>query len=156
MNGERIEELVGRVQSLPDLAARNAALELVQAVMDFHATGLRRMIELVFETDPSGRVEDALAADDSVSGILLLHDLHPLDLGARVRRALDQPAFHGRVELMSLEGGVVRVRVLSGPGLRPAIEKVLGNAAPDAAAIALEGGEVQAADFVPLEQLLAS
>ena len=161
MNTGRIEELVSQVRSLPDSTARNAALELVQAVMDFHAGGLERMMKIVFETDSSGRVQKALGSDDLVSSVLLLHDLHPLDLEARVIRALDQPAFRSRgatVELLSVQNGVVRVRVEGGPGLRAAVEEVLANAVPDAVGIALEGaGEgVPAADFVPLEQLLAT
>ena len=161
MNTDRIEELVRHVQALPDPAARNAALELVQAVMDFHAGGLERMMQVVSDADSSGRVKQALGADELVSSILLLHDLHPLDLQARVARALDQTAFQSRgakVELLSTDGGIVRVQIEGGLGLRAAVEKALANAAPDAEHIALEGagGQIPAADFVPLEQLLAT
>ena len=74
--------------------------------MDFHADGLERMMQMVSEADSSGAVQQALGSDDLVGGILLLHDLHPLDLEARVPRALDQPEFQSRgsgCELISVE-----------------------------------------------------
>jgi len=161
VNVEKIEELANRVRSLPDANARNAALELIQAVMDLHAGALERMLEITAAADPESKVIDAFVADDLVSSLLLLHDLHPLDLTARVQRALDQPAFRARgahVELVSIENDFIRVRIAGGAGLRNAVEQALSNAAPDAAGIAIEGGQegAPAADFVPLAQLLAT
>lgn len=161
MNTARIEELVSRVRSLPDPNARNVALDLVQAVMDLHSSALARMMEIIPETDASGGVTAALAADDLVASLLLLHDLHPSDMETRVRRALEQPALHAqgaRVELISLDEGIVRVRIEGGPSLRAAVEQVLSDAAPDAAAVVVEGADdaTAPANFVPLEQLLAS
>ena len=161
MNTARIEELVSRVRSLPDPNARNVALDLVQAVMDLHSSALARMMEIVSETDAADQVGSALANDDLVASLLLLHDLHPSDLETRVKRALEQPALHAegtRVELVSLDEGVVYVRIEGGPSLKTAVEQLLSNAAPDAAGIVVEGADDRAgsANFVPLEQLLAS
>ena len=161
MNTDRIADLVAQVRSLPDPAARNVALDLVQAVMDLHANGLDRMLQLIAETDSAGRIQEAFAADDLVSNVLLLHDIHPFDLEARVTRALDKPEFRSRgakVELISVADGVVRVLVEGGPALRATVEKVLANAAPDSAGIEFEPSShpVGAADFVPLEHLLAT
>jgi hypothetical protein len=152
-----IEELVERVRALPDPQARNLALDLVQAVMDLHAAGLERIMKVVSETDPAGAMEAALVSDDLVSNILLLHDLHPLELEKRVLHALNRPEFRARgarVELVSANGGIVRLRIEGGPALRTAVENAVSNAAPDAASIVIEGAP--AANFVPLEQLLAS
>ncbi len=154
-----IEDLVARVQSLADGNARAIALDLVQAVMDLHSSGLTRMMEVISGADPSGAVAEALAGDDLISSVLLLHDLHPLDLKTRVLRALEEPALHARgarVDLISVEDGMVRVRVEGGPALKIAVEKTLSNVAPDAANIVVDGGEGLAANFVPLEQLLAT
>lgn len=161
MSTGRIESLVREVQSLPDARARNTAMELVQAVMDLHAAGLSRMVEIISQADAGGGIASAIAADSTVSGVLLLHDLHPLNLNARVTRALDRPEFRARgarVELLSIADGVVRVHVEGGPALRSAVETALYEAAPDAAAIDVEGsaGDAAANGFVPLEQLLAT
>ncbi len=160
MNTGRIEELIAQVRALPDPHARSLALDLVQAVMDFHAEALERIMAVTSEADSSGAVISALGSDDLAGGILLLHGLHPLDLEARVRRALDEPAFHARgaaVNLISVEDGIVRVRLEGGPGLKNAVETALSAAAPDAASIVIEGaGGMGAANFVPLEQLLAT
>ncbi|MEO7143051.1 MAG: nitrogen fixation protein NifU [Bryobacteraceae bacterium] len=160
MNAERLEALIQKVRSLPDTAARDAALELVQAVMDLHASGIERMMEIVHASEAGDSIFEAYAADDRVRVILLLHDLHPLDLEERVRRALDQPAFHSRgatVEVLSVRDGVARIHIEGGPALRSAVEQALSEAAPDAVEVIVEGGAANhsPANFVPLTQLLA-
>lgn len=128
--------------------------------MDLHASGIEKMLEVVHESGAGGPIFEAYAADDLVSGLLILHDLHPLDLEQRVRRALEQPNFKGRgvtVELLSVREGVVHIRIEGGPSLKSAVEKAVWNAAPDAAEVMVEGapGHQSIAGFVPLEQLLA-
>lgn len=159
MKNEQIEELVHKVQALPDPHARETALDLVQAVMDLHAEALGRMMELIAGGESGPAILDAVATDPQASSILLLHDLHPLDLETRVARALENPALHSRgasVALVSIQEGVIRVRIEGGPGLKQAIERAIGEAAPDAADLIVEGGLDQAPNnFVPLEALLA-
>ncbi len=157
MNSERIETLVQKVQNLTDSSARDAALELVQAVMELHATGLERMLEIIADAEGGESVLDTIGNDVAAGSLLLVHDLHPVDLEGRVRRALDRPEFSARgaeVELLSVRDGMVRVRVKGGASLRSAVEQVLMEAAPDAAAVNVEGGGSES--FVPLAQLLAS
>src|SRR6185295_380149 len=61
---QRIEELVGKIETLPDPAARAGARELVQSLMDFHGTGIERMLEMIAETGTSGiEIMDMLAGD---------------------------------------------------------------------------------------------
>ncbi len=151
MTKEAIEALVQKVQALPDSYARQTALDLVQAVMDLHAAGLERMMDVLADLDTGGAAFDAFAADGLVSSLLLLHDLHPLDLETRVTRALDRPG----VELLSTANGVVRVRVKGGPGLREAVQTALMEAAPDAVDIQVEGGAPVSGGFVPLTALVA-
>ncbi len=150
MTDDNIVALVERVHALPDPNARQVALDLVQAVMDLHAAGLDRMMEIVAQSGNCGAVIDEFAADSLAGSLLLLHDLHPWDLETRVRRALERPEFRD-AELISVENGVVRVRVGGAPQLRAAVEAVLGEAAPDAGEIVIEG----AAGFVPLAALVA-
>lgn len=155
MNTERLDSLVQRVRAIADPAARDAALELVQAVMDLHASSLEQMMDILHESGAGAAAFDAFAADAQVSNMLLLHDLHPLDLEQRVRRALAQPAFR-TVEVLSVRDGAVRVRLEGGSALRGAVEQALAEAAPDADAITVEGGTANHSNgFVPLTQLLA-
>ena len=57
MNADRLEDLVQKVRSLKDSDARDAALELVQAVMDLHAAGLDRMMEIVSTSEAGGPLD---------------------------------------------------------------------------------------------------
>lgn len=158
MTKDAIEALVQKVQALPDPDARQTALDLVQAVMDLHTEGIERMLEILSGLEAGSASIDALASDDLVGGLLLLHDLHPLDLETRVLRALDRPEFRARgahVEFISAANGMVRVRVEGGPALRGAVEAALMEAAPDASELQIEGASAAAPGFVPLAALMA-
>lgn len=88
-----------------------------------------------------------------MSGLLVLHDLHPLSTAERVREALDgvRPylgSHEGGVELLGVgEDGIVRLR-LEGtchgcPSSRltvtDAIERAIGQAAPEVSGVEVEG-----------------
>jgi hypothetical protein len=156
----QIEVLVEKVQALPDAVARETALRLAEAILDLHAAALQRTLDLLLEAEGGPAMIDALATDPQISSVLLLHDLHPLDLETRVTRALADPSFHTRgasAELVSIDNGTVRVRIEGGRALKSAVEQSLWEAAPDASGVVVEGAseEAQTAGFVPLEQLLA-
>ena len=159
MNTERLEGLVQKVRSLPDSNARDAALELVQAVMELHATGLDRMMEIVAASENSGALLHSFSEDSGISAILLLHNLHPIDFETRVRRAVDQPSLRGRgarVDLVSIRDGVVHVRVEGGPAFETAVRTAIIESAPDVTDIVVDAIGAHAANgFVPLTQLLA-
>ena len=68
----------------------SAAEELVRLVVDLYGAGLERLLEIVY--DAAGSTTELLgrlAADDLVASLLLVHGLHPDDVGDRVERALD-------------------------------------------------------------------
>src|SRR6266446_1667380 len=116
---ERLETLIQEVERFPDPASREHTREIVQAVLDLHGTGLERILEhLAAAGEPGQAVVKALAQDDVVSGLLLLYELHPLGLEARVRQAVDQlqPTLRkqgSEMELLSVTEGLVRLRVHS-------------------------------------------
>src|SRR5207248_2360787 len=125
----RIEALLRQVEGCADASAREAAREVVQTVLELHGAALAAMLELA---GPS--LVDAFCRDDLVASLLLLHGLHPLDLAARARAALDQVRTAGVVaDLLGVPDGVVRVRLTAGP--RAAVEEALAAAAPDAAGV---------------------
>jgi Fe-S cluster biogenesis protein NfuA len=135
-------ELMARVEELGARVEDPVAGELVSAVMDMYAEGLRRVVE----RDPS------VASDPYVASLLLIHDLHPTPLQERVQGALESVrpfmARHGGdVELVALADGVLRLRLLgtcngcaaSATTLEAAVEKALEERAPDLAGLEVEG-----------------
>jgi hypothetical protein len=159
-----IDELVRKVQQLPD-PARTISVDLVQAVMNLHAAALERMLEVVAATAPA--TIEALAADELVSRVLVLHGLHPDDFTARLERALDRLQRHfdsrgARVEVLEAAPEVIRVRFTgnrpgAGAAARKLIEDVIYEATPEVGSLIVEGvEEEQPEGFVPLASLLAT
>ncbi len=151
---QQIEGLVRNIENLPDAVARTNALELVQALMEFHGAGLERLMEIVADAgEPGYRIFDDFARDHLVGSVLLLYGLHPLSLEARVSGALDKvrpylDSHGGNVELLSVsDDGAVRLRLegsckscpSSSMTLKLAIEEAIYEAAPDVTSIEAEG-----------------
>jgi hypothetical protein len=158
---DRIEELVHQAEALADPQARSIAIDLIQAVLDFHAAGLERIMEI---SAASSAIAKRLVADDLISSLLLLHDLHPDDLETRIARAMDklQAAFHplgARLSLISIEGGTVRLqfessRTWPAASVKTTVENEILQGAPEVSAVIIEGiKEAPAAGFVPLANL---
>jgi hypothetical protein len=164
----RLAALVREAEGLADPGARSVARALVGAVLELHADGLRRMLELATERGDAGRaLVDLYARDPMVASLLLLHDLHPVEIEQRVRWALDDLAPRLReqgawVEPVAVGPEAVRVRLVrgsgacasTGAGLAAAVEAALLDAAPDAHVIEIEEAAADApAGFVPAERL---
>jgi len=150
--GERIESLLDASGS-GGVVARERAEELVRLVADLYGAGLERVLDIVYD---AGGLDDevlaTLAADELVSGLLLVHGLHPYDVGRRVEQALEgvRPylgSHGGDVELVEVnEEGVVRLRLLgscdgcpsSSVTLKLAVEGAIESAAPDVTGIVVE------------------
>jgi len=88
--GERVEALLAelRSQAGPQVAA--AAEELVGSLVELYGAGLARITEILGEDESGPKLMDKLVADPLVESLLLVHDLHPLDTSARVRRAVEE------------------------------------------------------------------
>lgn len=140
---QRIEALIEQLEASADPSTKAGVRELLGALLEYHGAGLGRIVELVGE---SGTRE--LARDRLVASLLLLYDLHPEDFETRVKRAVD--ALPG-VLLVSMADGVVRLRATSSSTERAAVEQALYEAAPEIAAVDIEG--LHAPSFVPLEAL---
>jgi Fe-S cluster biogenesis protein NfuA len=151
----KIEKLVARIGALSEGEIRAAAMELLQAVMEFHAAGLDRMMEIASDSgDPGWVIIDEFGRDPLVSSLLLLHGLHPVDLDTRVRNALDRvrpylQSHGGDVELIAVGESTVRLKLIgscngcpsSSLTLKTAIEKSILEAAPDITSIECEGDQ---------------
>ena len=146
--GERVEALLSelRSQAGPQVAA--AAEELVSCLVELYGAGLARITEILGEDESGPKLMDKLVADPLVESLLLVHDLHPLDTSARVRRAVEEVlpqlgSHAGNVEYLGLdEAGVLRLRLeqsgCSADTVRDLIEKAVAGAAPEAAGVAIE------------------
>lgn len=150
---QRVEELVAAIETWTDPNLRSKAVELVQALMDFHGAGIDRMMEITAGKGAVGyEIFDDFAKDDLVGNMLLLYGLHPLDLETRVASALDKvrPSLNlheGGVELISINDGIVHLSLQgncdgcasSAATLKLTIEEAIYAAAPDVVAIEVEG-----------------
>lgn len=149
----QIESLVAQLENCPDPGTQRAARDMVRLLLDLHAAGIGKLLEFVVGADDHGRgVLAACAGDELVASLLLLHGLHPEGLEDRVRKALDKvrPYLHshgGDVQLLSVDDGVVRLHLegschgcpSSRITLQTTIEGAIYEAAPDVAAIEVEG-----------------
>jgi len=150
---DRVAELIGALETLPDQSAASMARELVQLVLELHGSALGTMLQAVGDSDRSGAL-DVLLTDEAVEGVLLLHGLHPADFETRVRGALNRLhphlALHGvKVESLECAGEAVRIRFGlieagryredSAETIRREIEAALRAAAPDATRIDIDG-----------------
>jgi Fe-S cluster biogenesis protein NfuA len=89
--GERVEALLAELgsQAGPQVAA--TAEELVGCLVELYGAGLAEIVRIVGEDAEAGpRLMGRLAGDPLVESLLLLHDLHPLPVADRVRRAIEQ------------------------------------------------------------------
>jgi len=146
--GERIEQLLAGLRVGRD---KETAEELVRLLVEMYGDGLRRILELVHEHDPS--LVHQLATDELVESLLLLHDLHPLDVETRVLRALDKVrpylgSHAGGVDFLGIDqDGVVHLRLegscngcpSSTLTVRMAIEGAIEDAAPEVTGIDVAG-----------------
>ncbi|MEV5200135.1 NifU family protein [Streptomyces sp. NPDC053720] len=150
--GERIDALIAASGS-GGAIARERSEELVRLVADFYGAGLERLLDLVHE---QGRLDDdvlaALAGDELVSGVLLVHGLHPYGVETRVEQALESVrpylgSHGGDVELLAVtDEGTVRLRLLgscdgcpsSSVTLKLAVQGAVEAAAPEITSIEVE------------------
>lgn len=133
--------MLGRLEANPDPAVRETVRELVRELLEFHAAGLARVMELGRER---GDFCAQLAGDPKVEPLLFLHGLHPEPLNLRVERALAKVrpylfSHGGSVELVGADEGRVRLRLLgsctgcpsSAETMKTSIEEAILAAAPD-------------------------
>ena len=132
---------------------RDRAEELVRLVIELYGGAFARILEIVGEEAPADEtLVERLAADDLVSSLLILHGLHPLDIEARITRALDHVrpylgSHGGDVKLLGVNDGVVQLRLegschgcpSSTVTMKLAIEKAIEEAAPEVIRIEVEG-----------------
>ncbi|MFD6494318.1 NifU family protein [Streptomyces sp. NPDC059944] len=155
--GERIETLLDELAQQAGPEARDTADELVRSLVEFYGEGLARAVRLLGAAPQGADPLAVLTADELVSDLLILHDLHPEDTATRVGRALDKVrpylgSHAGDVEVAGLdlearEGPTLRLRLRgscdgcpsSTQTVRWTIEEAVARIAPEIAHIEVEG-----------------
>ena len=151
---QRIQELIEQIDALPDQNAREMMQECIQEILSFYGHGLKRILGLISKEGNAtpAAIYNNLIDDSFVSGLLLIHDLHPLDLKTRLHQALTKvkpymDSHGGSVEIVSLENGSAKLK-LSGScdgcpsssvtlelGIKQAVEELC----PDLVSLEVEG-----------------
>ncbi len=164
--GERVEALLAELRSHAGPQVAATAEELVSCLVELYGAGLGEIVQIIGEDPEAGpRLMAALVADPLVESLLLLHDLHPLDVGTRVRQAIEavRPklgSHAGQVEFAGVDDrGVILLRLeRSGHGcqsssatVQAAIEQSVAAAAPEAAGVEID--VVTVAAELPLLQI---
>jgi Fe-S cluster biogenesis protein NfuA len=165
--GERIDSLLSALGTAGPVAQQRGE-DLVALVTNLYGAGLERLLEVLAD---AGRLDatalDALAADELVSGLLLVHGLHPYDVTTRVAAALDSVrpylgSHGGDVELLGIDrAGVVTLRLLgtcdscpsSTVTLQLAVEGAIQAAAPEVTAIEVEPTARSTPGLISVESL---
>jgi Fe-S cluster biogenesis protein NfuA/nitrite reductase/ring-hydroxylating ferredoxin subunit len=150
--GARVEELLGVLGASGGNAAP-AAEELVSLLVGLYGDGLGRIVELLGEQgEPGAQLLTAMTDDPLVENLLLLHDLHPLDVDARIQQALDRVrpylgSHAGGVEYLGVTDGVARLKLegscsgcpSSTVTVQLAIQGAVEGAAPEVTEVVVEG-----------------
>jgi Fe-S cluster biogenesis protein NfuA/nitrite reductase/ring-hydroxylating ferredoxin subunit len=152
-HGARIQQLLEQIEALPTPSTRELIHEFMEATLAFYGQGLDRILQVVSGSGPAGQnVYQHLINDKVVRGLLLIHDLHPADLEARLHEALDHvrpylQSHGGNVELISLTGQTASLRLQgtckscasSAVTLELAIRQAIEEACPDLAGFEVDG-----------------
>jgi len=164
--GEKIEALLDELRSHAGPQVAETAEELVSCLVELYGAGLAEIVTIVgADVEAGPRLLTGLIADPLVESLLLVHDLHPLDIGARAQRAVEEvlPQFGshaGQVTYLGVDDqGVIHLRMeAAGHGcgsspdaVRAAVADAVTGPTPDAAGVDVE--VVEAPTELPLLQI---
>ena len=162
-----IERLIRDAEAITDAQLREKVVTLVQSVLEFHRSGIQRLVQIISsEGEGAGSLLEKIAGDQLVASLLTLYGSHPLSVETRIRQAVDRLNSHSllhscTVELLGIRDLVVRLRLVqdqnchSSPQiLRTAIQEALYEAAPDVEEIKfVEEAPHASVSFVPLDSV---
>ena len=139
----RLDALLEQLESLRDEHARKTAVTAIQTLLELYGEALARIMRGL-----PAEMAQALAKDDLLKHLLLVHGLHPVDVESRVRNALPRGA-----ELLGVKDGTAYLRVHGGClSERAFIERAIEEAAPDVDTVEFETGVTSS--FVALDTLV--
>lgn len=113
--GERVETLIAELRAQSGARTAATAEELVSCLVELYGAGLAKVAAILAADAEGPRLLHQLAEDPLLESLLLVHDLHPLDTGTRVRRAVDRLRVQASAEFLGVsDEGVVRLRLERG------------------------------------------
>lgn len=155
---QRIEALLDELAASAGPTTHARVEELVQHLVTLYGAGLEGVLACAAASGSEGeRLGEQLTGDEVVTGLLVLHDLHPWPVQRRVEHALAavRPylgSHAGGVELLGLEDGVARLRMTGTchgcPSSRATIDHAIRDAI-EAAAPELSRIDVEQRDAPP-------
>jgi hypothetical protein len=155
-----IEAVLADLESWQDSPGGAAGLAAARELVDLYGEALDRIVRHFARVNPE--LPRELADDELVGHLMLVHDLHPVDVATRVRDALARLSTpHTTAELVEMDGTRAQVRVTAGgcgsstDDLREAMEAAVRAAAPEIETVDLTVTAPPATTFVPLDALTA-
>ena len=152
MNPQETAARIGALLERSDPANAGLIDEAVRLLVDLYGDGLTRIRAILAERPDGAEILTRLTEDELVASLLLVHDLHPVDLTTRVTEALERVrpylgSHAGGVQLLGVEDGVVRLRLegscegcpSSVVTAKVAIEGAILEAAPEVTSVEVEG-----------------
>jgi hypothetical protein len=132
--GERVEALLAELRTRSGPQVADTAEELVGCLVQLYGAGLASVMRIIGD---DSRLKARLIADPLLESLLLVHDLHPLDVGTRIRRGLGRLGIGA--ELLSIDDdGVALIRLANGHGhaaVLTDVEQAVADAAPEATGV---------------------
>ncbi len=151
---QHIQELIEQIETLPDGKTRQMMQECIQEILGFYGNGLERILKIISNGNSIAAkdIYNDLIEDSFVNGLLLIHDLHPLDLKTRLYNALEKvkpymDSHGGSVEIVSLENGIAKLKLAgscngcasSSSTLELGIKQAIEENCPDLLGLEVEG-----------------
>ncbi len=151
--GTRVEELLAALRASAGGKVTGMAEELVGLLVGLYGDGLGQIVAVLRDGGEAGATTLArLTEDPLVESLLLVHGLHPLDVDARIQRALDRirpylGSHAGGVQHLGVTDGVARLRLegschgcpSSTVTVQLAIQGAVEEAAPEVTQVVVEG-----------------
>lgn len=134
---ERLDALLKEIEQFKDEQSARTTREIIHLLMDLHGSALERILELIAPRNRA--LIDELAEDELISSLLVLYGLHPLDVEARLARALAR--IHCDAEVLGISDGIARIRTHGDFPSKETIEQAVYDHVSD-----LNGVEIVAAD----------
>jgi hypothetical protein len=143
--GDKIETLLAELRTRAGPQAAQTAEDLVSCLVQLYGAGLEAIMSVAAEDQ---RLQAKLIADPLVESLLLIHDLHPMDTVARVRRALRRLGPGAELQRLDADG-LVHVK-LSGCGVPVAsVEQAIADAAPETTGVRVAAPEPPLLQITP-------
>ena len=145
----RIEALLDSISSTSTAQTMERVNDLVAMLVDLYGEGLARLVRRIEGFDREALA--ALCGDELVTGLLVLHGIHPVPLAERIERALEplrDELGAGGVAVSSLSGDSLELELITDSDTDPVlarqrIEAAIAAAAPEIAAVACSAATVR-------------